>query len=204
MGSERNRYERFRPRMFHLIGKELAGAKRVLDVGCGRCELCCYLARRLKCEVVGVDLNEEKLQEGRTRAEHRHLRRRVRCEKADVSRLDAFPPASFDAAVSVYALHEIARPVLALRSVARALKPRGKFVVVDFPSDSEAAELWHEAYYTPGQAAGMMARAGLDVLRSERLAGGHLMMLIATPKSAKPSSRRRSARRRANFSCSGA
>ena len=180
MTDERNIYDKFRLRLYRLLATKLNGAHRILDVGCGRCELCCYLARRFHCEVVGVDVSEEKLKEGTKRAKHKHVRRLVRCEKIDASRLTAFPDRSFDAAVSVYALHEIDKPVVALREVARVLKPNGKLVIVDFPKGSEASRLWHEAYYTPGQVRSMVSRAGLVATSSSLLAGGHLLMVTAS------------------------
>lgn len=179
MGSDKNRYHRFRPQLYKTLAAELEDAHRILDIGCGRCELCCFLARRFGCEVIGVDVSEDDLDAGTARAKGGHVRRLVRCEKIDAARLEAFPDASFDAAVSVYALHEIDKPVLALREVARVVKPQGKVVIVDLPKGSDAARLWHEAYYTPGQIRAMVSRAGLTVSSISPLADGHLLMVRA-------------------------
>ena len=127
-----NVYEVFRPHLDEMIARTIDGAKFVLEVGCGRCNLCCFLSRRIGCHVVGIDVSADAIHAGRQTVEHAHLSRRVQCIHADGASLDFIAPKSIDAAVSVYALHEMANPLLVLRRVRRALKPEGKLVIADF------------------------------------------------------------------------
>jgi ubiquinone/menaquinone biosynthesis C-methylase UbiE len=97
-------------------------------------------------------------------ARHRH------CVKADARSLDFLWRGSVDAAVSVYALHEFAEPMAVLREARRILCPGCEILIVDFPRGSLAQRLWDEDYYTPGEVARMLKRAGFARVTARRIA----------------------------------
>ena len=59
-------------------------ARRVLDLGCGRCELADYLALAYEQEVTGVDISDEKFPKRRTKPRGAGKRK---CVKTDAGRL---------------------------------------------------------------------------------------------------------------------
>jgi 2-polyprenyl-3-methyl-5-hydroxy-6-metoxy-1,4-benzoquinol methylase len=52
-------YDRIEPRLYRMIGQELRLAYRVLDIGCGGCELCDFLVQTYSQQVIGVDVSSE-------------------------------------------------------------------------------------------------------------------------------------------------
>ena len=53
-----NFYERIKPRLHRRIGREVRLARRVLDLGCGSCDLVQYLAGTYGQEIAGVDISD--------------------------------------------------------------------------------------------------------------------------------------------------
>ena len=107
-----------------LVPAATAGS-RLLDVGCGTGH---HLARyrRLGFEVVGVDGSAEML------AHARAANPGVSLQRADVQNLP-FPDASFDVVLSIEVLRYLPEPVLALREMARVLRPGGILVATAAP-----------------------------------------------------------------------
>jgi ubiquinone/menaquinone biosynthesis C-methylase UbiE len=98
-------------------------AERVLDLACGQGVLCRILAER-GAEVTGVDAARELIESARQRGPasiHYHL--------ADAREIDFLPAAHFNAAACILAIQNInpLQPVFA--GIARALAPRGRFVI---------------------------------------------------------------------------
>jgi cyclopropane fatty-acyl-phospholipid synthase-like methyltransferase len=52
-----NFYDKIKPRLYQRVGKELRLAYRVLDLGCGACELARYLSETYGQKVTGVDIS---------------------------------------------------------------------------------------------------------------------------------------------------
>ena len=153
-------YDRIKERIRGRIAGELRFAGQVVDLGCGSCELARFLARENRQRVVGVDISEGGF------PEDEDARNGVECLKADARRLDFIRDGSVDAVVSVYALHEMEKPVEVLREANRALRGGGVILVVDFPRGSLAQRLWNENYYTPAEAAEMLNQAGFADIES--------------------------------------
>ena len=123
---------------------------RVLDVGCGDGMLAADLADAGVREVVGLDLDRAVLD----RARARHEGRNIEWLHGDVLEI-GLEPGSFDAVVSVAALHHMD----AGRSLARfaqLVRPGGTVVVVGL-----AANTWVDM---PLAAAGMALRVGLGLV----------------------------------------
>src|SRR5262245_33037712 len=94
------------------------GAERVLDAGCGTGHTALAFAP-LVAEVVGVDLTEAMLDQGRRLASERGLAN-ITFQSGDVEQL-SFPDVSFDIVASRYSAHHYPRPSAALREFARVL-----------------------------------------------------------------------------------
>lgn len=101
---------------------------RILDVACGTGHTALAVAPRAA-SVIGVDLTEEMLAQGRRLACERGLRN-VSFVRGDAERLD-YPDASFEVVVSRYSAHHFPHPERALREIARVLTPGGTFLLVD-------------------------------------------------------------------------
>jgi ubiquinone/menaquinone biosynthesis C-methylase UbiE len=120
-----------------LAALPLSGAERVLDAGCGAGHTALAFAP-MAAEVVGIDLTEAMLAQGRKLARDRGLQN-VTFQRGDVERLP-YPDASFDLVTSRYSAHHYPHPLAALREFARVLKPGGTFLLVDVVSPEEPAQ----------------------------------------------------------------
>ncbi len=96
----------------------------VLDVGCGAGATACFLAKRVGCRVVGVDILEGMVQRSRERATREKVADRVEFRVADAQDLP-FADGAFDAVVteSVTAFPEDKQR--AVNEYARVTKPGG-------------------------------------------------------------------------------
>jgi SAM-dependent methyltransferase len=131
----------------------LRGGERVLDVGCGHGLMLCAAAKRLTTgEAVGVDIWQKEDQAGNSPAATMANARaegvvdRVELLDGDARELP-FEDASFDAAVSSWALHNIydaAGRAEALREIARVLKPGGRLAVIDIRHAADYARTLRE------------------------------------------------------------
>jgi ubiquinone/menaquinone biosynthesis C-methylase UbiE len=154
-------YNRIEPRLYRRIGRELQLAYRVLDIGCGDCELCDFLVQTYAQQVIGVDISAEKLPLHRQR-NRGSVKSNPQCIKADARSLNFLSSGSIDAVVMMWSLHEMRAPVTVLREAHRILRPGGEILVVDFPRRSLAVRLWDEKYHTCRETTGMMRRAGFE------------------------------------------
>ena len=122
---------------FAPIGDALTGAGRVLDVGCGHGLFPLYLAtRHAESEIVGVDIDREKLVAARAAALTAGLDDRVSFEEVGAGYTPADdspvrPPEGWDgiSVVDVLYLLGVERAMQLLRAAAEALAPGGKVVV---------------------------------------------------------------------------
>lgn len=119
-----------------LEAASLHGSERVLDAGCGTGHTALAFAARAA-EVIGVDLTEAMLAQGRKLARDRNLSN-VAFKRGDVEHL-AFPDAAFDIVTSRYSAHHYPHPLAALREFARVLKPGGILLLVDVMAPDEPA-----------------------------------------------------------------
>ena len=157
-------YQTYEPRLQRRIARELHSARRVVDLGCGDCELASLLCDVDGHEVIGVDIDGEDFPKKLDRKGRR------RCVKADARCLDFVSTGTMDAVVSVSALHEFEAPMAVLREARRILRPGGEILIVDFPSGSLAQRLWDERYYTTAEVGEMLKRAGFARVEAKRLA----------------------------------
>ena len=110
---------------------------RVLEIGCGKGKLSIELAKKVK-EVVGIDLSSEMLKIARSRSKGIN---NIRFEQTDYMQKD-YPPAYFDAIVSVATFHHMDWPAV-LKRAKGDLKPGGKLLVVDLYEERG----WRDSLY---------------------------------------------------------
>lgn len=131
---------------YHGAGADLAAMldaaspradERVLDVGCGAGHTALAFAPRVR-EVVGLDLTEAMLAEASALAARRGIRN-LRTEQGDAMALP-HADASFDLVTCRQCAHHFERPALALREIARVLRPGGRLVLVDSVAPEEPAQ----------------------------------------------------------------
>jgi len=104
---------------------------RVLEIGCGSGGYALHVAETTGCTVVGVDVNEAGIRNGKALSRARNLSDRVLFEHCDASQKLPFPDATFDAAFANDVLcHIPGRPAL-LQEVLRVLKPQGRLLFSD-------------------------------------------------------------------------
>jgi len=154
-------YEKIKPCLRRRIGRELRLAGRVIDLGCGSCELVQYLAGTYHQRVTGADVSSGSFPKGRRLPGGV----RIRCIRKNAEHLDFAKDRSQDAVVSMWAFHEMEHPDVILKEVHRVLRPGGEILIVDFPRGSLAQTLWDEDYYCPVEINQMLSDAGFAEVR---------------------------------------
>ena len=167
-------YEKIRPHLHERAGRELRLAHRVLDIACGNCKLGAFLRRVYRQRVTGIDITDARF----PKRSNRRSRSPLRCIKADGTRLKFLADGSMDAAVMMWALHEMKDPSATLREARRVLRPGGKILIIDFPRGSLAQRLWKERYYTVFQVERMLRQAGFGEIRSRKVERGQVLWTI--------------------------
>ena len=99
-----NFYDRIKPRLYQRVGRELRLAYRVLDLGCGACELAQYLSETYGQKVTGVDISSNSFPNNRNITRNN---KRIRCIRKDAARLTFIRNETIDAAIIFWALHEM-------------------------------------------------------------------------------------------------
>jgi len=130
-----------RPAFTHLLGQEWLPATgelherlradppaRVADVGCGEGWSTIAMAQAYpKATFVGIDLDGPSIEAARQHSLEAGVEDRVTFHHGDAAGLTG----SFDAAIIIEALHDMANPVPVLRTLGDALVPGGAVIVVD-------------------------------------------------------------------------
>jgi SAM-dependent methyltransferase len=128
--------------MFHSLEAALAdaaaeaGARRVLDVGCGTGATTLAVARRLGAdgEALGVDISAPMVASARARAERDGSPARFVVADAGTQ---AFAPAHFDLAVSRFGVMFFPDPVAAFANLRSGMRPGGGLAAVAWRSRAE-------------------------------------------------------------------
>jgi ubiquinone/menaquinone biosynthesis C-methylase UbiE len=106
----------------------LGGA--VLEIGTGKGRFLVELARHVAA-VTTVDIAAEEQQYARLNARYAGVEKKIRFILQDAARLP-WPDGTFDAAVTMNAMHHIAHFERVLEEMLRVVKPGGKIVLADF------------------------------------------------------------------------
>jgi len=166
-------YEKIKPRLHQRIGRELRLAGRILDLGCGACDLVRYLARTYHQNVTGVDISDGSF----PRRHHTSNGFRFRCIQKNATQLNFVKDMSMDAVVSMWAFHEMEHPEAILAEAHRILRPGGELLIVDFPKDSLAQQRWNEDYYSLETIKQMVSRGDFDDVRAKGIEQGQVMWI---------------------------
>lgn len=103
----------------------------VLDVASGTAGVAIQIARRTTATVVGVDLTEQMLRQGRRNVAAAGQSARISLVAGRAERLP-FPDASFDALTFTYLLRYVDDPQATLAELARVVKPGGMVASLEF------------------------------------------------------------------------
>jgi len=161
-----NFYDKIKPRLYQRVGKELCLAYRVLDLGCGACELARYLSETYGQKVTGVDISSDSFPDSlNTTKNTKH----IRCIRKDAVRLTFIRNETIDVAIIFWALHEMENDQAILQEIYRVLRPGGKILIVEFPRNSLAQKLWNENYYTIKKLTGSLRKAGFKDILAKRV-----------------------------------
>jgi 2-polyprenyl-3-methyl-5-hydroxy-6-metoxy-1,4-benzoquinol methylase len=120
-----------------LVERLQAGIE-VADIGCGSGHAINLMAQAFPhSHFVGYDISQEGI--GAAQAEAKRLGvTNTRFEVQDVSHLDT--PGRYDLITAFDAIHDQAKPTQVLSAIAKALRPGGMFLMVDFAASSHLEE----------------------------------------------------------------
>lgn len=158
---------------------------RVLEIGTGKGRFLVALARR-SARVVTVDPDAAEQRLARLNAAHEGVGRRIRFVVADGADLP-FVDASFDAVVSLNALHHIRNLDGVLGEIVRVLRPGGRVLLADF--DAAGFRLFDRLHRAEGRTherfryrwPHLLARLRAAGLTVRIRAAEHTRMAIAGP-----------------------
>lgn len=137
---------RWRRRAVDLL--ELEPPLRVLDLCTGTADLLIEaVGRDARSSGLGVDLALGMLTRGADKLERRGYASRARLAAGDAERLPV-PAGSFDAAVVGFGIRNVGDPRRALAEVHRALRPGGRFVVLEFSMPQGLLGHLYRSYFT--------------------------------------------------------
>jgi demethylmenaquinone methyltransferase / 2-methoxy-6-polyprenyl-1,4-benzoquinol methylase len=157
-----------------MVGRVLPVDGVVLDVASGTAGVALQLAARGAGRVVGVDLTEAMLREGRRRVTAAGRDGTVRLVAGKAERLP-FPDGSFDALTFTYLLRYVRDPQATLAELARVLKPGGVMASLEFcvPTGIVWRPAWW-AYTRVALPAGGLLLGGREWLRVGRFLGPNI------------------------------
>ncbi|MGD9100424.1 MAG: class I SAM-dependent methyltransferase [Anaerolineae bacterium] len=157
----------------------------ILEIGPGPGLLLEKLAGRHPL-AVGLDLSPGMLRQANRRLRRAH--RPTRLVRGNAIHLP-FAPGSFDGVVTTFAFSAIPEGLVAMREMARVLRPEGVLALVDagYPSDgnragSGLARLWELGGDFMRDEADLMGQAGLDVIRRREFGAFDSIRLVVSRK----------------------
>jgi cyclopropane fatty-acyl-phospholipid synthase-like methyltransferase len=120
--------------------------KYILDIGCGIGKTACYIAKRLGCRVIGVDVSEKMIEWSKQRAKGEGVADRVEFRVVDAQSLP-FEDRLFDAVISESVLAFVPDRQRALSEYVRVTRPGGyvglnESTWLKTPLPTEVAELF--------------------------------------------------------------
>ena len=149
---------------------EPGSGSAILDIGFGGGDSLIALAETApRGKIWGLDYSADMVEAAAARLRHRRLERRVSVQCGNVAKLP-FPARAFDSILTVNSVYYWPGIVKCLRETLRVLKPGGRLAAA-FRSRESLAPFtrgWQDfRLYDPRQFAGLMRRAGFDVLQVE-------------------------------------
>ncbi len=156
-----------------LLG--LTPTSNVLEIGCGSGRYALYLAEKIGCRVVGVDVNEEGVRNANELARTNNLTAKTSFEAADASQRLSFADQAFDAVYANDVLCHIPGRLSLLCELYRVLKSGSRMLFSDalvvggLISNEEVARRSSIGYYVfipRGENEKLIEQAGFRLLQS--------------------------------------
>ena len=155
---------------------------RVLDAGCGYGGSSLWLAGNVSCQVTGITLVQEQVQEAQTAAQRRQLEHCVHFERMDFTQT-TFADATFDVVWTLESLVHAERKHDFIREAFRLLRPGGRLLISEYMlreapplSSEEKASLtpWLTGWImpnllTPSEYTSMMREEGFEAIQVRNL-----------------------------------
>lgn len=160
----------------------LQPGQAALDVGCGIGYFALPAARRVGPEgrVHAVDVSPYMVGHVAREAEREGLGQLVAAVSGE--HLLPVPSGSCDLALVAFVIHEVVDGARLLAEVARALKPTGRLVLVDWSTDSEEPDnLPRRLRYAPATVAYLVRKAGLEPGRPRALNAANWLLEARLP-----------------------
>ena len=155
-------------------------ARRILDVGCGTGKLALFITEQMhleeECVVIGIDTDASKVEKARERALSMREGCVVRFEVQSATQT-GFKDGSFDAVVSLKALHEISDAYAALKEAFRVLRSGGSIFIIDWVRcPATESHVHFPLYFTEESMRDALLNAGFEDVRIEKSESGELML----------------------------
>lgn len=159
-----------------ILRLRLSRSSRLLDLGCGPGGPLTFILASVGCTGTGVELSSTALDVARARAASLGLAASLAVYEVDLNQPLSFPPASFDAAMSLDVVLHLRDRVTLFREIARLLTPSGRFLFTDagvitgaVSSDELRSRSAHgyTQFVPAGWNEGLLASAGLRLLETE-------------------------------------
>ncbi len=110
---------------------QLKPNQRILDAGCGYGTTACYLAKKYKVQITGIDINENEITDAKLRSTQDQLEKYVSFDVQDYSET-SFPDNFFDGIYTLETLSHAPDLTKTLREFFRILKPGGKIALFEY------------------------------------------------------------------------
>jgi ubiquinone/menaquinone biosynthesis C-methylase UbiE len=153
---------------------QLSGDSSVLEIGCGSGGYALYLAEKVGCRLVGVDINAAGVRNANQLALANGLAARVRFEQCDVAKGLPFDDKTFDAVFSNDVLCHIPGRPEVLSEMCRVLRPGGRMLfsdalvvggMVSYDEIATRSSIGFYVYSPPGENERLMGQAGFCQVR---------------------------------------
>jgi tocopherol O-methyltransferase len=161
---------------------EITAADRVLDAGCGYGGSAFWLARVLGCQVVGITIVPQQVEQAQRAAAAQQMADRVRFEVMDYTQT-TFPDASFDVVWAIESVLHTDRKAAFVQEASRLLRPGGRLMLCEHmlredpplsPAERALLAPWLEGWamaglLAPGQYSALLAANGFGLVHMDDL-----------------------------------